>query len=63
MDIDFSLLHWLIFAVLAFVLVGPLWRILPRAGMHPALALLAILPFGAPILWCVLGFKRWPGDA
>ena len=38
------------------------WRILPRAGMPAALALLALFPLVTFIFLAVLAFKKWPGD-
>ena len=48
--------------VLAVAVVVPLWRILPRAGLSPWWALVAIVPLGLVILLWMLAFKRWPGD-
>lgn len=52
-------LGWIISALATGV---PLWRLLPGAGMSPALALLSIIPIlGLVVLW-VIAFRRWPGD-
>lgn len=50
----------LIIAIVAVVV--PLWKILPRAGLSPWWALVAIVPLGLVVLLWVLAFKRWPGD-
>jgi len=43
------------------ILIVPVWRICRRAGHHPALSLLLLVPgFGLMILACVLAFGRWP---
>jgi hypothetical protein len=49
--------------LLAALVVYPFWRILPRAGLSPWLALLAVFPLATLILLWVLALKRWPGDA
>ncbi|MEM6677314.1 MAG: hypothetical protein AAF675_05530 [Pseudomonadota bacterium] len=52
-----------IFAViLTAAMIVAFWRILPRAGLSPYWALVAIIPVGVPILLLVLAFRRWPGD-
>ncbi|MSU88915.1 hypothetical protein GE300_04665 [Rhodobacteraceae bacterium 2CG4] len=54
-----GILSWLVSAVLLGV---PLYRLLPRAGMNPLLALLALVPFaGIVVLW-IIAFRSWPGD-
>lgn len=43
------------------LLVIPLWRICQRAGFHPALSVLAIVPLvGLAIVAGILAFKQWP---
>lgn len=43
------------------LLVIPLWKICGRAGFHPALSLLVVIPFlGLIIVICVLAFADWP---
>jgi hypothetical protein len=47
-------------AVLLFLWVFPLWRIVGKAGYPPFLALFAIFPaLGLILLWW-LAFARWP---
>lgn len=48
----------LVAMVLAFA-VFLYWRILSKAGLPGALGILAIIPFGAVILLCILAFSRW----
>jgi hypothetical protein len=47
---------------LVAIWVFPLWRILPRTGIHPAWSLVAIIwPFAIVLLW-VIAYKKWPMD-
>lgn len=49
---------WLIGFVLAIV---PVWRILRRAGLSPALSLLLVIPyFGWLTVAITLAFRDWP---
>lgn len=49
---------WLIKMALYII---PMWRIAKRAGMNPAITLLAAIPFvGRMITLYVLGFSDWP---
>jgi hypothetical protein len=49
-----GLFYWLIGALLLGV---PLWKLLPRAGMSPYLALLSLVPaLGIVLLW-IVAFK------
>jgi len=38
------------------------WKILPRAGIAEAWALVAVVPLGAVVLLLVLALRPWPGD-
>ena len=40
----------------------PLYRLLPRAGMNPNLAILGVVPILGTVLLWILAFKRWPSD-
>ena len=43
------------------LLIIPLWRICARAGYHPALSLICLIPFvGLLIVAVVLAFTEWP---
>lgn len=49
--------------IATLLIVIPLWRICRRAGFHPALSLLAILPlFGVLIIGGILAFSEWPAS-
>lgn len=46
-------------AVMAFY-VWVFWRILTKAGMNGALALLNLVPLGSLVVLCILAFSDWP---
>jgi hypothetical protein len=47
--------------IVTILIVVPLWRICRRAGFHPALSLIAIIPLLRFIIVAsVLGFATWP---
>lgn len=45
---------------LVAVFVWPLWKICSKAGLTPALSLLALFPFGIVIVLFVLAVSEWP---
>lgn len=48
-------------AIFAVILIYPTWRIVGRAGFHPALSLLLFVPgIGLLIVLFILGFVAWP---
>jgi hypothetical protein len=52
--------YLVLLAVLIWVWVFPLWRIVGKAGYPPSLSLFAIFPaLGLILLWW-LAFARWP---
>jgi hypothetical protein len=44
----------------AALLVWPCWRILKKAGLQPALSLIALIPFGVFVVLLILALSRWP---
>ncbi|MDC8756435.1 hypothetical protein [Janthinobacterium fluminis] len=45
----------------SLLLIIPLWKICGRAGFHPALSLLAIVPLiGFLVVAGILAFVEWP---
>ncbi|MHA3980267.1 hypothetical protein ACW9UR_21570 [Halovulum sp. GXIMD14794] len=54
-----ALMSWLIGAILLGV---PLYKLLPRAGMNPLLALSAVIPLAGIIVLWIVAFRAWPGD-
>ena len=46
------------------LLIIHLWRICARAGFHPALSLLAAIPFiGLLVVAAILAFGDWPASS
>jgi hypothetical protein len=46
----------------ALLVLIPLWRILQRAGLPPALALVALVPYlGILVVAAILALARWSG--
>ena len=46
----------------ALVVLIPLWRLCQRAGLAPAIALIAFVPYlGIVIVAAILAFARWRG--
>ena len=50
----------LILALIALLWVVPFWMIFKKAGYHPALGLLILIPFLNVILVYFLAFAPWP---
>ena len=45
------------------LIIIPLWKICGRAGFHPALSLIAVIPFlGFLIVAGILAFAAWPAN-
>jgi hypothetical protein len=55
---EIGIIQWLIAATIFFVV--PFWKIIKRAGLKPALALLALVPGGMLVLLWVIAFAKWP---
>ena len=55
---EFAIIQWLVAATIFFVV--PFWRIIKRAGLKPALALLTLIPGGMLVLLWVIAFAKWP---
>ena len=53
-------LIWLL--LVAALTIVPFFRLLPRAGLSPWIALVSVVPLGALVLLYVLAFRTWPGD-
>ena len=50
-------------AVMAVLVLYPLWRIFARAGLSPLWSLLILIPGGPIIVPLILAFARWPNVA
>lgn len=49
------------FLIALALLIIPLWKICGRAGFHPAISLIAIIPlFGFLVVAAILAFAEWP---
>ena len=57
-----SFWHLIVFVIVIASAVIPMWKILPRAGLPGALAILMILPLANFALLWFVAFKKWPGD-
>ncbi len=52
--------HGIFSLAFGVIILIPLWRIFQRAGLAPALALLALIPvFGAMVVVLILAIARW----
>jgi len=52
--------HWIVFLVMAVVLLYPIGRILKRIGLSPFWAVLAFVPLLNLLGLWVLAFVDWP---
>ncbi len=52
--------HWLMFVIMAALILYPLGRILGRIGLSPFWSVLALIPFLNLIGLWVLAFTEWP---
>ncbi len=50
----------LVFVIGAVFTVVPFWFIFKKAGFHPALSLLMVIPFADVIMKFFLAFADWP---
>ena len=57
---SFSIWHWLIVLAVLAVYGVPLWVIVRKAGFHPALSVLWIIPVLNVVMLWVFAFSRWP---
>ncbi|MDQ0465671.1 hypothetical protein QO010_003460 [Caulobacter ginsengisoli] len=54
--------HWIIYLLVIFAFIFPVWRILSRIGLPGALSLLIIVPLVNLIMLWVVAFIAWPRD-
>jgi hypothetical protein len=59
---SFSVWHWIIVALYAYIFVAPCWRIAKRAGFSGAWALLAIVPLVNIVILWVFAYVKWPTE-
>lgn len=56
----YGLGHWVVFALMAAVVLYPIGRILGRIGVSPFWSILAFIPLVNLIALWVLAFVDWP---
>ena len=56
----YGVAHWLVFAVMAALLLYPIGRILGRIGLSPFWSVVAVIPVANLIGLWVLAFVDWP---
>ena len=54
--------HWLMFVIMAALILYPVGRILGRIGLSPFWSVVAMIPFLNLIGLWVLAFTQWPRD-
>jgi len=57
---NWSALHWIMFVVLAVVILYPIGRILSRIGFSPFWSVLAFIPLANIIGLWVVALAAWP---
>lgn len=57
---SFMLLFVVVLPIVLLLTLLPYWFICKKAGYHPALSLLILIPFGGIILPFFLAFANWP---
>jgi hypothetical protein len=55
-----ALIQFIPSIILAILLIVPCWRIVARAGFHPAWSLLALVPIANVIALWIFAKKKWP---
>ena len=60
MMVGYGFSHWLMFVIMAALILYPLGRILGRIGLSPFWSVLALIPFLNLIGLWVLAFTEWP---
>lgn len=56
----FSIIHWLIFAIVFIAWMVPAWRITSKAGFSGAWSLILLVPMvGFVAIWA-FAFMKWP---
>jgi hypothetical protein len=60
MMVGYGFGHWLMFVVMAALILYPVGRILGRIGLSPFWSVVALIPFFNLIGLWVLAFSLWP---
>jgi len=56
----FSIWHWLVVLIYIAIVGWPLWRIVGKTGMHPALSLMFHIPLLNIVFFFYMAFSKWP---
>lgn len=59
---SFSIWHWLVVFVMAYVVVAPCWRIARRAGVAGPWSLLMLVPIANLVVVWIFAYARWPAQ-
>lgn len=62
MMVGYGVSHWLMFIIMAVLILYPVGRILGRIGLSPFWSVVAFIPFFNLIGLWVLAFTPWPRD-
>lgn len=62
MMVGYGFSHWLMFVIMATLILYPIGRILGRIGLSPFWSVVALIPFFNLIGLWVLAFTQWPRD-
>jgi hypothetical protein len=54
--------HWFFILIWLAVFIYPLWRIVGKAGFHPAFSLLGLVPIVNIIFLWIFAFVKWPNQ-
>ena len=60
MMVGYGVSHWLMFVIMAVLILYPVGRILGRIGLSPFWSVVALIPFLNLIGLWVLAFTEWP---
>lgn len=60
MMVGYGFSHWLMFVIMAALILYPVGRILGRIGLSPFWSVVAMIPFLNLIGLWVLAFTQWP---
>jgi uncharacterized protein (DUF983 family) len=56
----FQPIHFLLIAIIGFVILAPFWQIFKKAGFSPWLSLLTFIPVVGLFTLYYVAFARWP---
>jgi hypothetical protein len=59
---SFSIWHWIILFLVAYIVVAPCWRIAKKAGFAGSWSLLMLVPLLNLVVIWVFALSRWPAQ-